>query len=167
MMHDLSLFGDATFWVLVSFILFLVVAWKFGSKTVLGVIDTRIESIRSDLRSAEALRIEAQELLAQYQRKFRDADKEAAAIVESARKNAEQMRRKAEADLAETLRRKEALLEARIKRVEEETVNDIRARAAALALEAAARMIREKVDERVHADIVEKSFADLERRIAH
>lgn len=162
-----SFLHDPTVWVLFSFLIFIGLAWAFGRKTVLSMLDTRIEAIRDELRSAETLRIEAQELLAQYQRKFRDAAKEADAIVTQAREHAARIRARADADLSEAVRRKEALLETRLKRLEESAIQDLRAQATRLAVEAAERMLREKVDDRANAALVESSLADLSRHLSH
>ena len=68
----MEFFQDTHSWVLVSFILFVTVAFRFGKDKFLAILDGRIEAIRNDIKTAELLRIEAQELLAQYQRKQRD-----------------------------------------------------------------------------------------------
>lgn len=166
-MMDHGLLHDATVWVLFSFIIFLGLAWVLGRRAVVDALDKRIEAIRDELRTAENLRIEAQELLAQYQRKFRNATKEAEGIVSQAHEHAARIRAKAESDLAETVRRKEVLLESRLKSLEAAALHDLRVRAAQLAIQAAEQMIRKTIDEKVNAEIVQTSLNDLSRRIVH
>ena len=50
---------------------------------IVGIIDAKIDSIKNEIENAESIRVEAQELLAQYERKQRDADKEAEEIVKN------------------------------------------------------------------------------------
>ena len=66
------------FWVLISFILFigLLVYLKVPAK-VATMLDERAARIAKELDEARRLREEAQGLLAEYQRKRRDAEKEA------------------------------------------------------------------------------------------
>lgn len=164
---DIAFLHDPTVWVLFSFLIFAAGVWRFGRKAILSMLDARIDAIRDELRTAENLRIEAQELLAQYQRKFRDAAKEADAIVAEARAHASKIRAKTEGDLAETIRRKETQLATRLKQIEEAEIRKVRIHAARLAIEATERMLREKIDEKANAGIVDASLEDVVRRVAH
>ena len=76
----MAFFSESTNWVLISFVIFAIGFWKFGLKLLLGKLDGRIEDIRKEIETAESLRVEAQELLAQYQRKQRDAAREGSAL---------------------------------------------------------------------------------------
>ena len=60
---------DTNVWVLLSFILFMALAYYKGKDIILGGLDAKIETIRQEIVTAENMRVEAQELLAQYQRK--------------------------------------------------------------------------------------------------
>ncbi len=69
---------DASFWALVALILFFGVLVYFGVPTLINKsLDDRADKIRSDLDEARRLREEAQSLLAEYQRKRKDAEAEA------------------------------------------------------------------------------------------
>lgn len=132
-------------WLILSFLIFCFILMKFGKSALLGVLDGRIEEIKKELEVSESLRVEAQELLAQYQRKQRDAEKEAEQIIAKAEQNVLQIRKNAEDDLAETLKRREQQLKDRLKQMEEAAVQDIREHAANLAVEATAQIIIEKL----------------------
>ena len=68
---------DTNIWMVFSFIIFFLILVKAGKSAMVNVVDKRIETIKNDLQSAENLHVEAQELLAQYQRKHTNAVKEA------------------------------------------------------------------------------------------
>ena len=72
-----SLLAKPEFWVAVSFVAFFVVVWKPLKGALLGGLDARAERIRKELDEAQRLREEAQTLLAELQRKQRDAMQEA------------------------------------------------------------------------------------------
>src|SRR5260370_9001891 len=73
---------DAEFWVAVAFVAFLGVLIYFGvHEMMVKYIDQRRDRIKAELDEALRLKEEAQALLAQYQRKQREAEQEAAAII--------------------------------------------------------------------------------------
>lgn len=154
----MAFFQEATNWVLISFVIFAIGFWKFGLKLMLGKLDGRIEEIRKEIETAESLRIEAQELLAQYQRKQRDAAKEAEAIVASAQKHAAEIQKAAEAELNELIARKETQLKDRLQRMEDVALQDIKSYAAELAVKATAEIIAKQMDEKTNARLVEQSI---------
>ena len=89
---------DTNVWVTISFVVFALLAFKLGRKSILAGLDSKIEAIRTEIQTAESLRVEAQELLAQYQRKQRDAEQEAAQIVAQAKAHAKRIQEAAEAE---------------------------------------------------------------------
>lgn len=156
---------DATFWVLLSFIIFCFGFYRFGWPTVTAMLDGKIERIRKELHDAEALRLEAQDLLVQYQRKHRDAMQEAEDIAANARAQAETMRAKMEADLADMMARREKQLAERLARLEQEAQAEIKAAATRLALQAAENIIRQSLDAKGQAALVDKTIADLSKTL--
>ena len=83
------MFSDPTFWTAVAVVLFIALVAKPVSRMATKALDERAEKIKAELDEAERLRNEAQDLLAQYQRKQRDAAKEAEAIIEHAKQEAD------------------------------------------------------------------------------
>ena len=83
---------DAEFWVAVAFLIFLGVLAKLGvHRKILNALDDRSARIKVELDEARRVREEAQALLAEYQRKRQDADREADAIVVAAKAEAERL----------------------------------------------------------------------------
>lgn len=158
--------NDANNWVLISFLIFVAIFMKFGKNALLGKLDARIAEIKREIETSESLRIEAQELLAQYQRKQRDAAKEAEAIVSHARESATQIRREAEAALKDTMARRESQLQERLQRMEEKAMNDIRAYAAELAVRATREIIVTEMDESTNAGMVDNSIKAVAGKLA-
>lgn len=145
-------------WLILSFLIFCFILVKFGKKAFMNILDGRIADIKQELEVSENLRVEAQELLAQYQRKQRDAEKEAEQIIAKAEQNVLQIRKKAEDDLAETLKRREQQLKERLKQMEEAAVQDIREHAANLAVEATAQIIIDKLGQKESDKLLDSSI---------
>lgn len=157
--------NEATNWVLISFAIFALGFLKFGRGALLGKLDRRIEEIRKEIETAESLRIEAQELLAQYQRKQRDATREAEAIIATAQKHAAEIQKQAESDLDELVARKEAQLKDRLHRMEEKTVQEIRTYAAELSVKATAEIIAKQMDQATNDRLVEQSIKAISAQL--
>ncbi|MCD8497158.1 MAG: F0F1 ATP synthase subunit B [Alphaproteobacteria bacterium] len=157
----MSLLQDANFWLLGSFLIFAFVCYKYGKDTFLGLLDSRIEKIRKEIVEAENLRIEAQELLAQYQRKHRDAVKEAEKIVSNAEKHAIEIRKRAEAELMETMERREEQFKERMRNMERSAMNEIQSYAAKLSIQATQRIIEENLDKKIATQLVDRSVKNI------
>lgn len=153
-----TLITDPHLWVAFSFVIFMIVAFKLGKKSVLDSLDGKIESIKNEIKTAEDLRIEAQELLAQYQRKQRDAMNESKQIVENAKEHAEKIREQAQKDLKDSMARREAQLKERLARIEESALQDLQAHAANLATQATIEMIARSIDEKKHKELLDDSI---------
>ena len=96
-----------TFWVMVAFFVFVGALARPISGAIAAALDKRADKIRADLEEAEKLREEAQNLLASYQRQQRDAVKEAEAIVEHAKEEAERLTQQGRERLKAALERRE------------------------------------------------------------
>lgn len=156
---------DTGAWVALSFILFALIAFKLGRKSVVGALDARINEVKQEIETAERLRVEAQELLAQYQRKQRDTEKEAKDIISRAKKQAEIMAKASEADLEETMTRREAQLTDRLKRLEENAIAEIRNHAADIAMAATTEVIAQTLDEKTNSDLNNQTISNLSKNL--
>lgn len=161
----MEFFNDTSNWVLISFLIFAVFAFRAGKPIFLNMLDDRIDTIRKDIETAENLRTEAQELLAQYERKQRDAQQEAERIIKSAKENASKIKKQAESDLDAAMARREEQLKVRLKRMEEEATQEIRAFAAELSVQATIEVINEKFDKKANNKLVETAIKDLGSQI--
>ena len=154
------------FWVLVSFVLFigLLVYLKVPGKVAV-MLDERAARISKELEEARKLREEAQGLLAEYERKRRNAEKEAEAIIVQAREEAEAFAVETRQKLTETVERRGRMAEEKIAQAEAQAIKEVRAAAAELAIAAATRIIVEEVQGAKADQLVEVSIANLKDRL--
>ena len=111
------MFFEAEFWVAVSFFIFMGIAWKMGVfTTVANGLDKRGDRIRAELEDARVLREEAQRVLADYQRRRKEAEAEADEIIRAARVEAERLAQDAQAKLADFVARRTKMAEQKIAR---------------------------------------------------
>ncbi|MFN7113480.1 MAG: hypothetical protein ACK4PK_03890 [Alphaproteobacteria bacterium] len=162
--ENAGLLADSNFWVLLSTIAFAVVVWKKGRKPLTDMLDARTARIRSELEEAERLRVEAQDLLSETQKKHRDALQTAQKIIDNAQKNAQALEADAHKRLEESLKRREEQLLERIKRAETAAVQELRNQAADIATRAAEIMLEDTLSKR-GAKLVDDAIDDLPARL--
>ena len=161
----MHLFADPEFWVLVAAIVFVAVVWKPVRKSLIGSLDERAARIRAELDEARRLREEAERLLADYQRKEREAAEEARAIVAHAQEEAERIAAQAAQDLEQALARRQRLAEERIAQAESKAVEEIRAVAVDVAIAAARQVIASETDEQRSGALLDAAIAALPQRL--
>lgn len=160
-----SVFSDPTFWTAMAFIAFVLLAGKKIWGAMAAGLDDRAEKIKADIEEARKLREEAQHMLAEYQRKQRDAVKEAEGIVEHAKEEAERLREKAEKDLEDSLARREQQAKDRIAQAEGNAVEEVRAAAAELAVSAARKILEDKLDDKAGGALVDDAIKALPEKL--
>lgn len=130
-----------------------------------AALDARANRIRKELDEARTLREEAQHLLAEYQRKRRQAEQEAADIVEAAKREADQIVKDAKVKTEEFVTRRTAAAEQKIALAERDAVNDVRASAVDIAVAAARSLLEGKVDAKASADLFKSSVDELKAKL--
>jgi F-type H+-transporting ATPase subunit b len=156
----------AEFWVAVSFVGFLVILIYYKIPALLAkALDERAAAIRKELDEARRLRDEAQNLLNDYQKKYRNAGLEAESIIEQARGEAQAYAKETRASLAESLERRTRQAEEKIARAEAQAVDEVRAAAVDTALAAAERILREKASGAAGAALIDDSIRGLKGRL--
>ncbi|MCE3519851.1 F0F1 ATP synthase subunit B [Escherichia coli] len=157
---------DATFWALIALVIFLALMVYLKVPGVVGKsLDGRAERIRDELEEARRLREEAQSLLAEYQRKRKEAEKEAGEIVAAAQREAHAIMEETKQKTEEYVARRNKLAEQKIAQAETEAVNDVRASAVDIAVAAAGRILKDKVDAKTSADLFKSSLSEVKTRL--
>jgi F-type H+-transporting ATPase subunit b len=156
---------DPTFWVLVAFVIFVAAFGRMIARGIAAGLDKRADKIRAALDQAEQLREEAQDLLASYQRKQRDAVKEAEAIIAHAREESERILQHGKDRIGESLIRREQLAMQRIARAEAQAVADVKARTIDVAVEAARAYIAGTLKGSKADALIEAAIKDLPKKL--
>lgn len=152
---------SSTLWVAFSFTLFVLLAVKFAGKKITGALDQKIASIKEEIEVAERLRKEAQDLLADFETKQRDAEAAASKIIEQARLSAKAVQEAAEAELAESMERREAQLADRLKRIEEKAIAEIQNHAADLSIQATREIVAKTLDAKTSDRLVDQAIQSV------
>lgn len=163
--HAEPFYANPAFWVGVSFVLVVGFAFKPLMAAVGAALDTRAAKIKARLDEATRLREEAQEMLATYQRKQRDAMREAEEIIAHAKAEAERLSQQAARDLEAQLKRREEQAMERIAQAEAQAMREVKNLAVDVAVAAARNVMGHDMSASQSGSLLEKSIADLPQKL--
>jgi F-type H+-transporting ATPase subunit b len=149
-------------WTLLLFGISMWILWRLAFPRISEALDRRQHAIEESIDHAERVRHEADELLAEYRERLREARGQAEQIVERARKSAEARERET---LEEAQQRREQLMEQTRRDIESETrraIQEIRREVADLTVMATEKVTRKVLDEADQRRLVEEALRDLD-----
>jgi F-type H+-transporting ATPase subunit b len=153
-------------WVAVAFVIFVAILVKVGVPRVITKgLDDRGTRIKSELDEATRLRQEAEAVLAQYKRKAQDAEAEAAAIIVSARADAERLAAEAKTKVEDFIARRTKMAESKIAQAEAQALADVRAAAADAAIFAAERILVDTTHGAAADTLIERGIRDVKSKL--
>ena len=165
-MEFTGLLGDTYFWTAVALGIFVIVLLIAKVPGAMGrALDARAAGIKAEIEQAAHLRAEADALLARHRKQEEQAAQEAQALLAEARAEAQRLAKEAREDLTKLLERRRKQAEEKITRAQEQAVADIRAYAAKVAVGAATRYIRERMDGGRASKLIDASIAELPARL--
>lgn len=157
---------NPVFWVGVAFVAFFALVVYFKVPALVGkALDQRADAIRNELDEARRLRDEAQALLADYERKSREAENEAQAILEQAKRESEALAAETRRNLTESVERRTRLAEEKIARAEAQALSEVRASAVDTAIAAAEKILKDRASGATAEALIQSSIKDLEGKL--
>ena len=157
---------DNTFFAFVSLLIFLgLIVYLKVPGMMAKSLDDRADQIRNELAEAKRLREEAQHLLAEYQRKRKEAETEAAHIVAAAEREAEMLTNEARKKTEEFVANRTALSEQKIKQAEADAMKAVRSAAVDLAIAAAESVLAKKADGSVQSGLFSDAVKEVKTRL--
>jgi F-type H+-transporting ATPase subunit b len=161
-----ELIHDPEFWVTVAFLLAIAAAVYFRVHAMIAAaLDERAAKIRAELDEARRLRDEAQQLLADYQRKQRDALKEAEEIAARSREEAERLAAQGRRDLEAAIERRRQMAGEKIAQAEAKAVAEIRAVAVEVAMAATRQILTRQLTEQRRAELIDEAIQALPAKL--
>ncbi len=156
--HDEIFYLSAEFWVAVSFVVAVVALARPVGKILYRMLQKRGEDIAKRIQDAADLKEDAQKLLAEYEKKYRQAEQEAQEILVRSEREINLIKRdslaKLESDMA--AREKEAKL--RVAGAQEDAVREITAKTAERAIAAVKKVLAESLDAKDLDKLIDESI---------
>jgi F-type H+-transporting ATPase subunit b len=160
-----ELLQETEIWVALAFVLFLALLVYIGAhRRITGALDERQARIKTELDEAKRLRAEAQTLLGEFERKGREAEGEAAAIIASATAEAERLAVEAKARMEDFVARRTKMAELKIAQAEAQALADVRSAAADAAVAAAEKILTNTAKGKVAEDLLAQGIADVRNK---
>ncbi|MBO9410891.1 MULTISPECIES: F0F1 ATP synthase subunit B [unclassified Ruegeria] len=158
--------GNTDFVVLLGFIVFIAVLFYFKVPGMIGgALDKRAEGIKSELDEARALHEEARSLLASYERKQREVQSQADAIVAAAKDDAVLAAEQAKVDLEKSIARRLAAAQDQIASAEASAVKEVRDQAITVAVSAANAVLAKQMTATQANKLIDASIADVGEKL--
>ena len=138
---------DATFWVAISFVLFigLLVYFKIPQK-VNEILNQLILNIKNEINESEKLRNEAKTLLDNSQSKLDSASEETNKIIEQAKKDSENLVIEINEKFHKSAEIKKKLAETKITQMKEAAIKEIKDISIKVAVDSVKKIISTSVD---------------------
>ena len=150
---------DATFWVAISFFIFLggLVYLKVPQK-INNSLTVKINEIRKELREAEKLKEEAKNLLSKYESKIDKSKKESKEIVDGAKKENEKAILEKTKSFHKMMEEKKKSTEQKITQMKEKALKDIKNMYIKISIEATENLIKNSIDKNKLENLYNKSL---------
>ncbi|MCI7420627.1 MAG: ATP synthase F0 subunit B [Alphaproteobacteria bacterium] len=162
---EVPFYADVEFWVGMAFILSIVVLAKPAYRFLKSAMRGKIESVKNQIADAEKLRDDAQELLAQYERKFAATESEVAEILKQAEKNIANQKKNDLATLKENTAVKEKEIKRRILSSTENAMAEINQSVARSSVEVAKKAILAHISKANKSALIDEAIAGLDKFI--
>ncbi|ATO57007.1 F0F1 ATP synthase subunit B [Bartonella sp. 1-1C] len=136
-----------TFWAFIGLVLFLALLVYFEvPNAIIRKLDTRAKHIKDELDEALRLREEAQKVLAEYQRKHLEIEKETQEIIADAKDKVEAMLSETRIKTEEYIKNHSRLAEQKIAQAEENAIRMLSSTAVDLAISAVNRLLTKELN---------------------
>ena len=140
---------DATFWVGVSFAIFVGVLFYFKvPQKVFGALEESINKIKKDIDEAEKLKEEAKNVLSEYEAKLSKSKVEVELMIKNAQKESETNIIKINDQFHSIFENRKKMAEDKIKQMKLQATKDIKNYSVEVAIIALEKIIKNSVDKK-------------------
>ena len=150
---------DATFWVAVSFFIFLgiLIYLKIPQKINSSLID-QINKIKKEMNEAERLKVESKNLLSDYENKIDKSVKETKKIIHQAKNDCEKIILEKTKKFHQIMENRKKNTEQKIIQMKENALKDIKNISIKISMEAVEHLINNSIDKKKLEKFYSKSL---------
>lgn len=160
-----SFYQEPVFWVAIAFVIFMSLALRPLCRVIAKGLDSSSKKIAEELAEAKRLRLEAEAVLASYQKKQRESLQEAEAMLASAKADADRIAAKAESDLNTALDKRLKAAMDKIAQTEAKALQDMQGYVADIALNTAKKLLSESIGKDGGETLVKEAAAEVARKL--
>jgi len=150
---------DATFWVAISFFIFFggLVYLKIPNK-INNTLNDQINEIKKELENAEKLKMEAKNLLSDYENNIDKSKKETQEIIKLAKQNSERIVLEKTKKFYQLADDKKKNIEQKITQMKEQALRDIKNASVKISVEAVEHILKNSIDKNKLEKIYSKNL---------
>ncbi len=160
---------DATFWVTISFIIFIgiLIYFKIPQK-VRGVLDKNISDIKNQINEAEKLKEDAKNILTENEKKISNSKNEVKEMINNANEQAEKNVIKTNKDFHNFMEIRKKNAEERIRQLKNQAEKDIKNASVKIAIESVEKLIKNSLDksklDKIYSSSIEETKLALKKK---
>lgn len=155
-------YQSAEFWVSFAFVVVVLLLISPVGKAITGMMKQRIERIKDELQTAENLKLDAQKLYAEYERKFLNTENEVNAIITGEQAAIADTKKRKIRALDLMLKQKDIEADAKIEMAFERLNNEINTLISKRTTEILQNVFQTQISEIEHRKIINNSLKNLE-----
>ena len=157
---------DATFWVAISFFLFigLLIYFKIPQK-INEILNQLISNIKNEIDESEKLRTEAKTLLDNAQKKLATADNVKNEVLDQAKKDSDKLIIKLNDKFHKSSELKKNLAENKIRQMKETAIKEIKDASIKIAIDSVKKIITTSVDKSKLDGVFQKNLNETEEEL--
>ena len=159
---------DATFWVAISFFIFLgVLIYLKVPQKINSSLTNQINEIKKELDEAEKLKVEAKNLLSDYEDKIDKSKKEVQKITNLAKKDSEKMIIEKTQKFYQIMEHRKKNTEQKITLMKKNALNEIKNISIKISMETVESLINNSIDKKKLEKFYSKSLEQTRTALKH
>tara|TARA_B110000259_G_C13877559_1_gene347440 strand:+ start:190 stop:687 length:498 start_codon:yes stop_codon:yes gene_type:complete len=160
---------DATFWVAVSFFIFLGVLIYFKiPQRITTILNDSINAIKTEVEDAELLKDESKNILSEYEKKISNAKAEIKQMVDTATDDADRNILKTYEDFHVQMENRKKSIEDRIRQMKNQALKDIKNASVKISIQAVEVLLKNSLDKnklnKIFASSINETKSVLKRK---
>ena len=160
---------DATFWVTISFFIFLgiLIYFKIPQK-VKETLEQNILNIKSQINEAEKLKEDAKNILTEHEKKISNSKKEVQQMINKANEEAEKNIIRTNEEFHKLMDNRKKSAQERINQLKNQAEKDIKNASVEIALESVEKLIKNSIDksklDKIYSSSIEETKLALKKK---
>tara|TARA_B100000214_G_scaffold297345_1_gene227262 strand:- start:583 stop:1080 length:498 start_codon:yes stop_codon:yes gene_type:complete len=140
---------DATFWVAVSFLIFVGLIFYLKVPQKIGrSMDESIKKIKEEIDNAERLKDEAKNILSEYESRVSKSKEEVKILIQKAEKQAENNIIKTNEEFHNIIENRKKAAEEKIKQMKAQAIKDVKNSSVNIAISSVEKIIKNSIDKK-------------------
>ncbi len=160
---------DATFWVTVSFFIFvgILIYFKIPQK-IKVLLDENISNIKNQINEAEKLKEDAKNILTEHEKKISNSKNEVKAMINKANDQADKNVIRTNKEFHNLMENRKKNAEERIRQLKNQAIKDIKNASVKIGIESVEKLIKNSLDksklDKIYSSSIEETKLALKKK---